>query len=60
MCIMSTTTWLGLVARVGRIRVGAPLGAVPLSTIRDQEGTLWTRWRPWNLFFLNVRGVSAY
>jgi hypothetical protein len=38
-CI-STTTALGLVVRVNRIRVQALLEAVPLGTKYDQEGTL--------------------
>jgi hypothetical protein len=38
-CI-STTTLLGSVVRVNRIRVEAPLEAVPLGTKCDQEGTL--------------------
>jgi hypothetical protein len=38
-CI-STTTLLGSVVRVNKIRVEAPLEAVPLGTKCDQEGTL--------------------
>jgi len=38
----SITTRFGLVVRVDRVRVGAPLEAVPLGTKRDQEGTSQT------------------
>ena len=56
--ISTTTTRLGLVVRMGRVGVGVPLGAVPLGTKRDQEGTSYTCRRPWKPDLFDVRGTS--